>query len=60
MTHRSGEGAPRLHPVELPAVTYCEVGAWVVDNAFTVDDPSSWRTEIGWPVFPLTDSLAPR
>lgn len=56
-------------------VTYGEVGAWVVDNALAVagpvretylvgprdtDDASAWRTEIGWPVFPVTDSLAPR
>lgn len=56
-------------------VTYGEVGAWVVANALSVagpiretylvgprdtDDVSSWRTEIGWPVFPVTDSLAPR
>ena len=47
-------------------VTYGEVGAWVVDNALAVagpiretylvgprdtDDPSEWRTEIGWPIF---------
>ncbi|GAA4679935.1 MerR family transcriptional regulator [Nocardioides nanhaiensis] len=47
-------------------VTYGELGAWVVRNALTVagsvrerylvgprdtDDPTAWRTEIGWPVF---------
>ena len=47
-------------------VTYGEVGAWVATNALAVagpvretylvgpqdtDDPSAWRTEIGWPVF---------
>jgi DNA-binding transcriptional MerR regulator len=51
-------------------VTYGEVGAWVVANALSVagpvretyvvgprdtDDPSQWRTEIGWPVFAVTD-----
>jgi hypothetical protein len=49
-------------------VTYGELGAWVVSNALAVAgpvretylvgprddaDPSSWRTEIGWPVFPV-------
>ena len=48
------------------AVTYGEVGAWVVANALAVAgpiretylvgprdtaDPTEWRTEIGWPVF---------
>ncbi len=47
-------------------VTYGELGSWVVDNALAVggpvresylvgprdtDDPTAWRTEIGWPVF---------
>lgn len=51
-------------------VTYGEVGAWVVANALSVagpvretyvvgprdtDDPAQWRTEIGWPVFAVTD-----
>jgi DNA-binding transcriptional MerR regulator len=51
-------------------VTYGEVGAWVVANALSVagpvretylvgprdtDDPSRWRTEIGWPVFAVSD-----
>ncbi|MCF6376329.1 MerR family transcriptional regulator [Nocardioides KLBMP 9356] len=51
-------------------VTYGEVGAWVVANALAVagpvretylvgprdtDDPARWRTEIGWPVFSVTD-----
>ena len=51
-------------------VTYGEVGAWVVDNALSVAGPvretylvgprdtvdrSQWRTEIGWPVFSVTD-----
>ena len=75
-----------MHPAELPAVelavathvgehddiavTYGEVGAWVVANALSVAgpvretclvgprdtaDPSQWRTEIGWPVFSVTD-----
>lgn len=77
----------RVHPVTLPAVelavtthagghediavTYGELGAWVVANALAVAgpvresypvaprdtaDPSAWRTEIGWPVF----RVAPR
>ena len=52
-------------------VTYGELGTWVVGNALAVagpvretylvgprdtSDPSSWRTEIGWPVF----RVAPR
>jgi hypothetical protein len=47
------------------AVTYGRLGAWVVDHALVVDGPihetylvgprddrtpTSWRTEIGWPV----------
>jgi effector-binding domain-containing protein len=47
-------------------VTYGRLGAWVVDHALAVDgpveetylvgpgddpEPTSWRTEIGWPVF---------
>lgn len=50
-------------------VTYGEVGSWVIDNALVVsgpvretyvvgprdtDEPGAWRTEIGWPVFPIT------
>jgi DNA-binding transcriptional MerR regulator len=49
-------------------VTYGRLGAWVVDHALAVDgpvreiyvvgprdttEPTSWRTEIGWPVFRL-------
>ncbi|WP_336026812.1 MerR family transcriptional regulator [Geodermatophilus sp. FMUSA9-8] len=49
-------------------VTYGELGAWVVANGLAVagpvresypvgprdtDDPSAWRTGIGWPVFPM-------
>ncbi len=49
-------------------VTYGQLGSWVVDNALAVDgpvreiylvgprdtdDPTRWRTEIGWPVFRL-------
>jgi DNA-binding transcriptional MerR regulator len=49
-------------------VTYGRLGAWVVEQALTVDgpihesypvgprdtaDPAQWRTEIGWPVFRL-------
>ena len=49
-------------------VTYGELGTWVVENALAVagpvrehylvgprdtEDPSAWRTEIGWPVFRL-------
>ncbi|WP_404390424.1 MerR family transcriptional regulator [Humibacillus xanthopallidus] len=51
-------------------VTYGEVGAWVVANALSVAgpvretyligprdtaDPSQWRTEIGWPVFSVSE-----
>jgi DNA-binding transcriptional MerR regulator len=74
--------AGRVRPVTLPAVelavtthvgehddiavTYGELGAWVVANALAVagpvheiyrvgprdtPDPAAWRTEIGWPVF---------
>ncbi|MFC7455656.1 MerR family transcriptional regulator [Brachybacterium sp. GCM10030267] len=54
-------------------VTYGEVGAWVVANALSVAGPvresylvgprdtrdrSQWRTEIGWPVFSVTDLTA--
>ncbi|MEV7428357.1 MerR family transcriptional regulator [Nocardioides sp. NPDC092400] len=77
----------RVHPATLPpvelavathagehddiAVTYGEVGAWLVANALAVAgpiretylvgprdtaDPAGWRTEIGWPVF----HVAPR
>lgn len=53
-------------------VTYGEVGAWVVTNALAVAgpiwetylvgprdtaDPAAWRTEIGWPVFRVGESL---
>jgi DNA-binding transcriptional MerR regulator len=53
------------------AVTYGRLGRWVVEHALAVDGPihetylcgprddptpSSWRTEIGWPIF----RLAPR
>ena len=49
-------------------VTYGELGAWVAANALAVAgpvretyvagprdtaDPAAWRTEIGWPVFPM-------
>jgi hypothetical protein len=49
-------------------VTYGRLGAWVVTHALAVDgpihetyrvgprdteDPTTWRTEIGWPVFQL-------
>lgn len=49
-------------------VTYGRLGAWVVSHALAVDgpihetyvvgprdtdDPTAWRTEIGWPVFQL-------
>ena len=49
-------------------VTYGKLGSWVVDHALTVagpihetyvvwprdtPEPNLWRTEIGWPVFPL-------
>ncbi|KWX66475.1 MerR family transcriptional regulator [Mycobacterium sp. NAZ190054] len=49
-------------------VTYGRLGSWVVTHALAVDgpiheiysvgprdtaDPTEWRTEIGWPVFPL-------
>lgn len=51
-------------------VTYGEVGAWMVANSLRVagpvretylvgprdtDDSAQWRTEIGWPVFALSD-----
>ena len=50
-------------------VTYGRLGAWVVERALAVDGPiretylvgprdtdvpTSWRTEIGWPIFRLT------
>ena len=75
----------RVHAVTLPAVelaltthvgehddiavTYGELGTWVVGNALAVagpvretylvgprdtKDPAAWRTEIGWPVFRMT------
>ena len=52
-------------------VTYGRLATWVHDHTLTVDgpihetyavgprenpDPSSWRTEIAWPVFRLSDS----
>jgi len=52
-------------------VTYGELGSWVVNNALTVagpvrerylvgprdtDDPTAWRTEIGWPVFRVANN----
>lgn len=53
-------------------VTYGRLGTWVVDNSLAwgdtvretylvgphdTDDPSAWRTEIGWPVFRLGNVL---
>jgi hypothetical protein len=50
-------------------VTYGELGRWVIDHALAVagpvrerylrgprdtNDATSWRTEIGWPVFRIT------
>jgi effector-binding domain-containing protein len=50
-------------------VTYGELGAWVAGHMLAVagpvretylvgprdtDDPTAWRTEIGWPVFQVT------
>ncbi|RYB91680.1 MerR family transcriptional regulator [Nocardioides oleivorans] len=50
-------------------ITYGELGSWVVANALAVagpvretylvgpaddPDPSTWRTEIGWPIFRMT------
>ncbi len=50
-------------------VTYGELGTWVATNQLAVagpvrehylvgprdtSDPAAWRTEIGWPVFPMT------
>ncbi|ASW56195.1 MerR family transcriptional regulator [Plantactinospora sp. KBS50] len=55
-------------------VTYGRLGAWVAGHALAVDGPihetylvgprdtgeaEAWRTEIGWPVFRLTDGRAP-
>ena len=55
-------------PIDI-AVTYGELGRWVVANALAVagpvretylvgprddPDPATWRTEIGWPVFRLS------
>ena len=52
-------------------VTYGRLGTWVVENALAVagpvreiylcgprdtDDPTAWRTEIGWPVFRVAPS----
>lgn len=54
-------------------VTYGRLGTWVVAHALAVDgpiyetylvgprdnaDPTSWRTEIGWPVFRLAPTAA--
>lgn len=53
-------------------VTYGQLGSWVVGNALTVagpvrerylvgprdtEDSAAWRTEIGWPVFRVTEDL---
>lgn len=58
--------ATHVGPHDDIAVTYGEVGSWVVANALAVagpvretyvvgprdtEDESAWRTEIGWPVF---------
>jgi DNA-binding transcriptional MerR regulator len=55
-------------------VTYGRLGAWVVAHALAVDgpvhetylvgprdteDPTGWRTEIGWPVFQLAPTTEP-
>ena len=55
-------------------VTYGRLGAWVVTHALAVDgpiheiyqvgprdteDPTKWRTEIGWPVFRLAPVTGP-
>ena len=52
-------------------VTYGRLGAWVIDHALAVDGPihetyllgprddpapQSWRTEIGWPIFRLSQA----
>ncbi|MCL3836674.1 GyrI-like domain-containing protein [Aeromicrobium duanguangcaii] len=56
-------------------VSYGAVGSWIVSNALAVagrvcetylvgprdtDDPPQWRTEIGWPVFRMSDGREPR
>lgn len=53
------------------AITYGQLGTWVVDHALAVDGPvyetyltgprdtavpAEWRTEIGWPIFRLAPS----
>lgn len=79
---RSPRASGRIEVVDLPPadlavtvhqgphddldVTYGRLGAWVLENALTVDgpvhetymvgprdttDPARWQTEIGWPVF---------
>ncbi|OBK80359.1 MerR family transcriptional regulator [Mycobacterium sp. 1164985.4] len=81
----SPRASGRIEAIDLPAaviaitvhegphddldVTYGRLGAWVMENALTVDgpvhetyvagprdtaDPTRWRTEIGWPVFRVT------
>ncbi|MBO0679041.1 MerR family transcriptional regulator [Mycolicibacterium sp. S2-37] len=55
-------------------VTYGRLGSWVVSHALAVDgpihetyrvgprdtvDPARWRTEIGWPVFPVAPAVGP-
>ncbi len=60
--------AVHVGPHDDADVTYGELGAWVVANALAVagpvretylvgprdtDEPTAWRTEIGWPVFRL-------
>lgn len=55
-------------------VTYGELGSWVVANALVVagpvretylvgpaddPDPSAWRTEIGWPIFRISQTSRP-
>jgi DNA-binding transcriptional MerR regulator len=54
-------------------VAYGQLGTWVVENSLAwgdtvretyligpqdTDDPSAWRTEIGWPVFRLGNGVA--
>ena len=56
-------------------VTYGQLGTWVVDNVLAVDgpvretyltgprdtdEPTAWRTEIGWPVFRVGTRLSMR
>lgn len=87
---RSPRASGRIEVVELPPadlavtvhqgphddldVTYGRLGAWVVENALTVDgpihetyvvgprdttEPTQWRTEIGWPVFRVAPDADP-